>query len=72
MVRDLGLDPEDRGPCCEEAPYVYHAAAAGTVSPLVMIVRVRGNPATLVARLPLLAADVDAGLHVQEAQPLDE
>jgi putative ABC transport system permease protein len=69
VVRDLGLDPDDEG---NEQPYVFHAASAGTVSPLVMNVRMRGNPATLVARLPVIAADVDAGLHVQEARPLDE
>ncbi len=71
VVRNLGLDPEDRGPCCEEAPYVYHAASAGTVAPLVMMVRVRGNPAPLAARVPTMAAGVDAGLYVQDAQPLD-
>ena len=42
------------------------------LSPLVMSVRVRGNPATLAARLPFIAANVDGGLFVQESQPLDE
>jgi hypothetical protein len=68
VVRDLGLDPDDEG---NEQSYVFHAASPGTVSPLVMSVRVRGNPAALVARLPLIAADVDARLFVQEARPLD-
>jgi ABC-type antimicrobial peptide transport system permease subunit len=36
-----------------------------------MNVRLRGNPAPLVARLRLIAADVDAGLSVAEAWPLD-
>ena len=35
-------------------------------------VRVRGNPATLAARLPAIAATVDAGLLVRDAQPLSE
>ena len=69
VVRDLGLDPDDEG---HELPYVFHAAAAGTVSSPVMSVRVRGNPAALAARLPLMAAAVDARLLVQEAQPLDQ
>ena len=69
VVRDFGLDPDDEG---NEQPYVFHAASPGTVSPLVMSVRVRGNPATLAARLPFIAANVDAGLFVQDAQPLDE
>ena len=37
-----------------------------------MSVRVRGNPATLAARLPVIAADVDGRLFVQDARPLDE
>ena len=69
VVRDFGLDPDEEG---HESPHVFHAASAGTVSPLVMSVRVRGNPAPLVARLPVIAAAVDAGLSVQEARPLDE
>jgi putative ABC transport system permease protein len=69
VVRDFGLDPDEEG---NEQPYAFHAASAGTVSPFVMSARVRGNPAPLVARLPVMAADVDAGLYVQEARPLDE
>ena len=70
VVRDLGLNPEDRGPCCEEAPFVYHAASAETIAPYVLSVRVRDNPAALSARLPRVAAAVDAGLRVEEARPL--
>ena len=69
VVRDFGLDPDDNG---REQAYVFHAAPAGTMSPLVMSVRMRGNPAPLAARLPVIAAAVDARLLVQEAQPLDE
>jgi putative ABC transport system permease protein len=69
VVRDLGLDPIDGR---DEAPYVFHAASAGTVSPLVMSARVRGNPATLASRLPVIAAEADARLYVQDARPLDE
>ena len=68
VVRDVGLDPDDSG---DELPYVFHAALADTVSPFVMSVRVRGNPAPLAARLPVIAADVDARLLVRDAQPLD-
>jgi hypothetical protein len=68
VVRDFGLHPDDRG---DELPFVFHAASAGTVSPLVMSVRMRGNPATLAARLPVIAAAVDARLLVQEARPLN-
>jgi hypothetical protein len=69
VVRDLGLDPGEQG---DEAAYVFHAASAASVSPLVMSVRLRGNPATLAARLPTMAAAVDAGLSVPEARSLGE
>ncbi len=68
VVRDVGLDPDDWG---GERPYVFHAASAGTLSPFVTTVRVRGDPATLAARLPVIATDVDAGLSVQDAWPLN-
>jgi ABC-type antimicrobial peptide transport system permease subunit len=42
------------------------------MSPLVMSVHMRGNPATLAARLPLVAATIDARLLVQHSQPLEE
>jgi hypothetical protein len=38
VVRDFGVDPDDEG---NELPYVFHAASAGTVSPLVMSVHAR-------------------------------
>jgi predicted permease len=69
VVRDLGLDPGEQG---DEGAYVFHAASAATVSPLIMSVRLRGNPAALAARLPTIAADVDAGLSVPAARSLGE
>ena len=69
VVRDLGLDPGEQG---DEAAYVFHAASAATLSPLVMSVRLRGNPATAAARLSEIAAGVDAGLSVLEARSLGE
>jgi predicted permease len=69
VVRDFGLDPDDGG---REQAYVFHAAPAGTMSSVVMSVRMRGNPAPLAARLPVIAATVDARLLVQGAQPLNE
>ena len=69
VVRDFGLDPGEDG---SEQPLVFSATSAGTVSPLLISVHVRGNPAPLVARLPIMAADVDAGLYVREARPLSE
>jgi putative ABC transport system permease protein len=69
VVRDLGLDPDDEG---NEVPFVFHAASAETVSPFVMSVRVRGNAATLAARVPFMAGQVDGRLVVRDSWPLDE
>jgi putative ABC transport system permease protein len=69
VVRDFGLNPDDEG---NEAPFVFHAASWDAMSPLVVSVRVRGNPAALAARLPVIAATVDDGLIVQDALPLGE
>jgi hypothetical protein len=68
VVRDLGLDPDDEG---HEVPFVFHPASAGTVSALMMHVRVLSNAAALAARLPVIATDVDARLAVRKTQPLD-
>lgn len=67
VVRDFGLDPDDFG---DERPFVFHAVLAEKAAPLVMSVRVRGNPATLAARMPFIAADVDDSLLVEESQPM--
>ncbi len=69
VVRDFRLNPDDEG---NESACVFHPASAGTISALVMNVRVRGNPAALAARLPVIAAGVDARLQVRDARPLDE
>jgi putative ABC transport system permease protein len=69
VVRDVGLDPDDLG---NERPFVFHTASADTVSPFVMSVRMRGNPATLAARLPFMAAAVDASLLVGESRSMDD
>ena len=69
VVRDFGLDPDDNG---NEGPHVFHAVSAGALPSLVMSVRVRGNPAALAARLPIMAATVDARTLVQDARPMEE
>jgi putative ABC transport system permease protein len=69
VVRDIGLDPDDDG---NEVPQVFQPTSAGTVSPLVMSVRTRVNPATLVARLPVIAADINPVWSVQDARPLEQ
>ena len=68
VVRDIGLNPDDSG---DEPAYVFYPASAGALSEVVMIVRTRGNPATLAAPLPRIAAGVDPRLVVTESRPLE-
>lgn len=68
VVRDFGLDPDDAG---DEQPFVFHPAAVEAISPLVVSARLRGDPRPLAARLPVIAAGVDAGISVRNAQALD-
>jgi len=68
MVRDVGMTPTDLG----EAPYVFRAASPATAFPLVMGVRVGGDPAALVPRLRAIALDLDPTLRLDDMRPLDE
>ena len=67
MVRDIGMTPTDRG----EAPYVFTPASVVTTSPLVVGVRVAGDPAAFAPRVRAIAADLDAGLRLDEVRSLD-
>jgi predicted permease len=69
VVRDFGLDPDDDG---NEGAQVFLARQPGALSSLALNVRLRDNPSTLAARLPLVAAAVDARLIVRDSQPLAE
>jgi len=68
VVRDIGMTPTDAG----EAPYLFRAASPLTTFPLVIGVRVAGDPAALAPRIRAIAADLDAGLRVDEIRALDE
>ena len=68
IVRDFGITPTDLG----EAPYIYHAASAGTVAPLVMGVRIAGDRAAVIRRVRAAAGEVDQRLRVAEVQTLDD
>lgn len=68
VVRDIGMTPTDDG----EAPYVYRPLSPATTSPLVMGIRVSTDPAALTPRLRAIAAEVDPGLRLDEARPLDD
>jgi putative ABC transport system permease protein len=68
VVRDVGMTPTDLG----EAPYVYRAASPATAFPLVMGVRVGGDPEPLVPRLRAIALELDPTLRLDDMRPLDD
>jgi hypothetical protein len=68
VVTDLWTFPADWG----EAAYIYRAASAAELDPLVVAVRVAGDAAPLAPRVAALARQVDAGLHLQDIVTLDD
>jgi putative ABC transport system permease protein len=69
VVSDLGmLFPADWG----GAAYIYRAASAAEVDPVVVAVRVAGDAAPLAPRIAALAWQVDAGLHLRDIVTLDD
>lgn len=67
VVSDLGMDPTSVG----EAEYIYRAASATELDPLVVAVRVTGNAAPLVPRIAASARPIDAGLLLRDIVPLE-
>jgi predicted permease len=68
IARDIGMTPTDLG----EAPYIFHPASAGTVAPLVMGVRIKGDRAAVIRAVRASAAEVDSRLRIAELQTLDD
>jgi hypothetical protein len=68
VVTDLWTFPADWG----EAAYVYRAASAAEIDPVVVAVRVAGDAAPLAPRVAALARQVDAGLHLRDIVTLDD
>jgi hypothetical protein len=54
------------------AAYLYRAASAAELDPVVVAVRVAGDAAPLVPRVAALAQEVDPGLHVHDIVTLDD
>jgi putative ABC transport system permease protein len=54
------------------AAYIYRAASAAELDPVVVAVRAAGDAAPLAPRLPALARQVDAGLHLRDIVTLDD
>jgi predicted permease len=64
----LGMDPGEGG----ELDYIYRAASAAELDPVVVAVRVAGNAAPLVPRVAALARQVDAGAQLRDIVTFDE
>src|SRR6185436_20651615 len=62
VVTDLWTFPAD----WSGAAYLYRAASAEEVDPVVVVVRVAGDAAPLAPRSTALAQQVDAGLHLRD------
>jgi putative ABC transport system permease protein len=54
------------------AAYIYRAASAAELEPVVVAVRVAGDAAPLAPRMAALARQVDPGLHLRDIVTLDE
>ena len=68
VVTDLWTLPADWG----GAAYIYRAASAAELDPVVVAVRVAGDAAPLAPRVAALARQVDAGLHLRDIVTLDD
>jgi hypothetical protein len=68
VVTDLGTPfPAD----WSQAAYIYRAASAAELDPIVVTVRVAGDAAPLAPRVAALARQVDAGLYLRDIATLD-
>jgi flagellin-like protein len=68
VVTDLWTFPAD----WSQAAYLYRAASAAELDPVVVAVRVAGDAAPLAPRVAALARQVDAGLHLRDIVTLDD
>jgi hypothetical protein len=67
VVSDLWTFPAD----WSGAAYIYRAASAAELDPLVVAVRVAGHAAPLAPRVAALARQIDAGLQLRDIVTLD-
>jgi hypothetical protein len=68
MVQDIGMTPTDLG----EAPYVFTAVTPATARPLVLGIRVAGDPLALMPRLRELALALDPELRLAQIGTLED
>jgi hypothetical protein len=67
VVTDLWTIPADWG----GAAYIYRAASASELDPIVVAVRVAGDASSLAPRVAVMAQRVDAGLQLRDIVTLD-
>ena len=68
VVGDIGMTPTDRG----EAPYLFTPASLDRISPLMVGVRVGGDPAALIRRVRAIAANLDSGMRLDDMRSLED
>jgi putative ABC transport system permease protein len=68
VVSDLWTIPAD----WSEAAYIYRAASAAELDPVMVAVRVEGDASPLAPHVAALARQVDVGLHLRDVVTLDE
>ena len=68
IVQDFSMTPTDLG----EAPYIYHPASAGSVAPLVMGVRARGDRAAVAQRVRAVAGELGPEILIGDLRPLED
>ncbi|MFB3854647.1 MAG: ABC transporter permease [Vicinamibacterales bacterium] len=68
VSRNLNMEPTDRG----EADFIYRPASPATARPLMVAVRVNGNPGALGPVVSAIARRVDPGLRIYRILPMDE
>ncbi len=73
VVRDFGLDPEDRDARSDwRRALMYHPMAAGGSYPVRMVVRTTGDPLLFASRLRSVARDVEPTLQISEIARFDQ
>ena len=68
VVSELGMDPAEGG----EMDYIYRAASAAELDPVLVAVRVATDAAPLAPRIAALARQVDAGVQIRDIISFDE
>jgi predicted permease len=73
VVRDFGMDPEDRDPRSDSRrARVYHPLVPGGSYPVRMAVHTTGDPLLFASRLRSIARDVEPTLQISEIARFDQ